>query len=68
LRNTSALTAHIVSIWVNNSTFHKRYSVDIFVNSGETVTYFVVDKDLPTTNYIVKAVTERGNIAVLPSE
>ncbi|MBX5320812.1 MAG: DUF2341 domain-containing protein [Candidatus Bathyarchaeota archaeon] len=68
LRNTSALTAHIVSIWVNNSTFHKRYSVDIFINAGETVTYFVVDKDLPTTNSIVKAVTERGNIAVLPCE
>lgn len=67
LRNTSGLTVHIVAIWVNNSTFHKRYSMDIFVSQGETVTYSISDENLPTLNYMVKIVTERGNIAVFAS-
>jgi len=63
LRNPSALTVHVVSIWVSNSTFHKRYDADVFVNSGETLTYSCSGAALPN-NYRIKVVTERGNMAV----
>ncbi len=64
LRNGGALTAHIVSLWVNNLTYHKRYTVDIFANAGETILYFRSDIRLPSVPYIVKVVSERGNIAL----
>ena len=47
-----------------NSTNHEQYDVDIFINSGATKTYTRYDVVLPTGDYTVKAVTERGNIAV----
>ena len=62
--NKGASTGHIVSIWVMNSTVHERYETDIFVNSGERLNYTRTDLALPSSSYFVKAVTERGNIAV----
>lgn len=64
IQNKGANTAHFVSIWVNNSTVHKRYEADLFVNSGETFSYQRVDIPLPNGQYTVKVVTERGNTAV----
>lgn len=64
IQNKGAHTAHFVSIWVNNSTRHKRYDADLFVNSGETFFYQRVDIPLPNGQYSVKVVTERGNTAV----
>lgn len=63
-RNTGSLTLHIVSLWINNSTHHKRYDVSLFINSGEKAFYVRNDVDLPSKPYTVKAVTERGNVAV----
>jgi len=62
--NEGALTTHLVSLWVTNSTHHKRYDIDVFLNSGATKNYVSYDIELPTENYVVKAVTERGNMAV----
>jgi len=64
LQNKGSRTTHFVSIWVNNSTEHKRYDADAFVNSGETFSYQRADIQLPSGQYTVKVVTERGNIAV----
>jgi len=65
LSNNGASTIHLVSIWIVNSTYHKRYGANFFINSGESATYTRADIPLPTENFVVKVVTERGNIAVL---
>jgi len=64
LRNTGSVTAHLVSVWVINSTFHKRYDVDFFINSGGTSSLSVSSTTIPDNYYMVKVVTERGNVAV----
>jgi len=66
-KNEGPLTVHVVSLWVVNSTYHKRYDVDFFVNSGENLTYIRTDVSLPAENFLVKIVTERGNTAVFTS-
>jgi len=63
-KNKGASTLHIVSLWIINSTYHQHYSVDIFLNSGNTLSYFRADIPLPSGQYVVKIVTERGNAAV----
>ncbi len=63
-RNEGAPTSHLVSLWTINSTSHQRYDTNIIVNSGETLNYTRADISLPSGQYIVKVVTERGNIAV----
>lgn len=68
IQNKGAHTAHLVSIWVDNSTVHKRYDADLFVNSGETFSYQRVDIPLPNGQYAVKVVTERGNTAVYAAD
>jgi len=62
--NGGSLTCHLVSLWVINSTVHEHYDMSVFVNSGDTLSYSRVDIILPNGQYTVKAVTERGNIAV----
>jgi hypothetical protein len=62
--NEAALTCHLVSLWVNNSTSHKRYDMSLFIDSGQTLTYRSFDLCLPNEPYVVKVVTERGNIAI----
>ena len=62
--NEGSLTVHLVSLWVNNSTHHKRYDINIFVNAGDTESYYRNDISLPDKPYVVKIVSERGSIAV----
>ena len=64
-RNEGALTSHLVSLWIINSTNHQRYGIDVVVNSAETKNYLRSDISLPNDQYTVKVATERGNIAVL---
>jgi len=66
-QNKGSLTSHLVSLWVNNSTHHERYDVNIFVNSGDRIYYIRADISLPNKPYTVKVVTERGNTAVFTS-
>ena len=63
-QNGGALTSHLISLWVNTATNHQRYDINLLVNSGENTTYTRADITLPTENFAVKVVTERGNIAV----
>ena len=64
-QNKGSLTSHLVSLWVTNSTNHQRYDMNIFINSGDSVSYIRGDISLQNTPYMVKVVTERGNTAVL---
>jgi len=64
-QNGGALTSHLISLWVNTPTNHQRYDINVLVNSGENTTYTRADITLPTENFVVKVVTERGNIVVL---
>jgi hypothetical protein len=61
--NTGSRTAHLVSIWICNLVAHRRYETDIFVSSGETMSYTRVDITLPE-QYTAKVITERGNTSV----
>lgn len=66
--NRGSLTSHLVSLWVTNSMHHRRYDMDVILNSGETLPYPRVDISLPSGQYLVKVVTERGNIATFSGE
>ena len=63
-KNEGALTSHLISLWVNNATNHRRYDINLFVNSGENITYVRLDISLSMENFVVKVVTEKGNVAV----
>lgn len=63
-QNKGPRTAHLVSIWVCDSAAHRRYETDIFVSSGETMSYTRVDIALPNGQYTAKVITERGNTGV----
>jgi predicted PurR-regulated permease PerM len=63
IKNTGPLSLHIVAVWVSTSTTHQRYSADLFLNSGESVTYIRDDIGFEK-DALVKVVTERGNVAV----
>jgi hypothetical protein len=62
-QNNGALTAHLVSLWVDNATDHQHFDINLFVNAGENATD-TMNITLPTGSFLVKVVTERGNIAV----
>jgi hypothetical protein len=64
--NTGSVTAHIVALWIDNSTQHQRYQMNLFINSGDTISYHASNINLPEEPYTVKIVTERGNLFVLP--
>jgi hypothetical protein len=66
-QNKGPRTAHLVSIWICNTVEHKRYETDIFVSSGETMSYTRVDIVLPNGQYTAKAITERGNTGIYAS-
>jgi predicted PurR-regulated permease PerM len=63
IKNTGPLSLHIVAVWVSTSTTHQRYNADLFLNSGESVTYIRDDIGFEK-DALVKVVTERGNVAV----
>ena len=66
LKNSGQYSAHIVAIWITNSTDHQRYSASLFINSGEETEYLRVDLNLLEGNFTTRVVTEKGNIAVFP--
>jgi hypothetical protein len=63
-QNKGPLTSHLVALWLDNSTIHQRYQVSLFINEGENCSYFRSDVNLPSDSCIIKAVSERGNVAV----
>jgi hypothetical protein len=64
IENTGSLSLHIVAVWISTSTTHQRYDADLFLNSGESITYDRADIDFPNNAFVAKIVTERGNIAI----
>ena len=64
IKNTGAISLHIVAVWVTNSTMHQRYDADVFLNAGESTTYNRTDIEVPQKAFLAKVVTERGNLAV----
>ncbi len=64
--NEGSITSHLVSLWITNSTQHKHYDINLIINSGQTITYTRLDICLPSGEYVVKVVTERGNMATYP--
>lgn len=61
--NDGSLTTHLVALWVLDSmNNHARYEISLFINPGETITYWA-NITWPLGSYVVKVVTERGNIA-----
>jgi hypothetical protein len=64
-QNSGSLTAHIVSIWIDNSTSHQRFAADLFLNSGETLSKAYPNIHLPNGGCTAKVATERGNMAIL---
>jgi len=64
VHNTGSQTAHLVSLWITNSTTHQRYDLDTYINAGDAVQVVRSDITLPSTTYVVKIVTEKGNAAV----
>jgi len=65
--NECSLTTHFVSLWIVNSTLHQHYDADVVLNSAETYNYIRADIKLPSGNFTVKVVSERGNTAVYSS-
>ena len=67
-----AVTVHIIALWITNTTaenWHKRFSLDRFVNPGDTVTNIgqtlgsiAMPQDFC---YDLKLITERGNIITI---
>ncbi len=66
--NKGSSTVHLTSLWVNNATSHQRYEMNVFINSGDVTSTFFDDINLPNEPYVIKAVTERGNIAVFSKD
>jgi len=66
--NGGSLTSHLVSLWVNNSTNHQRYEMNLFISPGETTSYFSKNVVLSDGSYTLKVSTERGNIAVFSED
>jgi biopolymer transport protein ExbD len=64
IKNTGAISLHVVAVWVTNSTMHQRYDADVFLNAGESITYNRTDIEVPQNAFLAKIVTERGNLAV----
>lgn len=64
IRNAGSLTAHLISLWVTNSLSHQRYDLNAFINPSETFIVVRNDVSLPSAPYVIKVVTEKGNMAV----
>ncbi len=67
-QNRGPSSSHLVSLWVNNSTHHQRFDINIFINSGDTESHIRSDVTPPNKPYTVKVITESGNTAVFASQ
>jgi hypothetical protein len=67
-QNKGASTVHLTSLWVNRAASHQRYEMNVFINSGDVTSTFFSDINLPSEPYVIKAVTERGNMAIFPGD
>jgi Na+-transporting NADH:ubiquinone oxidoreductase subunit NqrC len=68
IKNTGPSSIHIVAVWISTSTTHQRYDADLFLNSGESVTYIRADIKFPKDAFVAKVITGRGNVAVFSED
>lgn len=76
--NNGAVVAHLVNLWVTEyvdeatANWHEAFQIDYYVNSGSTIAGIGLDIETLEVDsqftYVVKIVTERGNIAMGTSE
>jgi hypothetical protein len=66
-QNKGSVTAQLVSLWVDSTTIHQRYDMNLFISAGDSVNYTRSDISLVDNASIVKVVTERGTISVFNS-
>jgi hypothetical protein len=67
LQNEGSVTVHLVSLWIDSTTIHQRYDMDLYINAGDSVNYTLSDTGLIDNASIVKVVTDRGTISVFNS-
>jgi len=63
IKNTGLALAHITALWILDSVMHRRVGLNAYVEQGQIITYtsdFRLDLG---KSYLVKAVTEKGNMA-----
>ncbi len=66
IKNTGSALVHITALWILDSITHQRVNLDTYVDLGESITYvssFPLDI---SKSYVIKVVTERGNMAAYP--
>lgn len=63
LKNEGSETLHLVSLWIINSTYHKHYNVNVLISPQETLNYSRADIKMPENSFILKVITELGNVA-----
>jgi Na+-transporting NADH:ubiquinone oxidoreductase subunit NqrC len=68
VKNTGAISLHIVAVWISGPTEHQRNEANVFLNAGESATYNRTDIVVPPGVFLVKVVTERGNTAVFSED
>jgi len=64
LQNKGSVTAHLVSLWIDNNTIHQRYDMNLYINAGDSVNYTLSDLGSVDNGSIVKVITERGTVSV----
>lgn len=63
-RNKGSVTAHLVSLWVDSPTIHRRYDMNLFINAGDSIDYASGGINLVDNASLVKIITERGTASV----
>jgi hypothetical protein len=64
LQNKGSVTAHLVSLWVDSTSIHQRYDMNLYINAGDSANYTLSDISLIDNASIVKIITERGTVSV----
>jgi hypothetical protein len=66
IKNTGSALVHITALWISDSMTHQRVNLNAYIDLGETITYtssFPLDI---SKSYVIKVVTEKGNMAAYP--
>lgn len=63
IQNKGSVPVRVIAIWISNNTLHERIPSDLYIDSSQTATHMVAYTLKINDFYVIKAVTERGNIA-----
>jgi len=62
-QNQGSVTSQLVSLWIDNSTQHSQFDLNLFIDTGERLSVDLNGVNL-SNGSLVKVVTARGNVAV----